>query len=43
MPPFPTIEPLKPFHIECKTTYTPYHVWMITIQLPQIACSVVQG
>ena len=43
MPPFPTISPLSPFHIECTTTYKSFQVWMITIHLPQIACSVVQG
>lgn len=43
LPPMPTIPVFTPFHIQCTTTYLPFTVWNITIQLPQIACSVVSS
>lgn len=43
IPPMPTIPAVTPFHIQCRTTYLPFTVWNITIQLPQIACSVVSS
>lgn len=40
--PTPTINPFRPFHIACNTTYTEVHILWLTLRLPQVACSLIQ-